>query len=260
MDVSNSVLFEKHGDHIAVVTLNRPEARNAVNSEVAIRLGEIVEKIENDPNIRVAILTGAGEKVFCAGADLKEVSKGGINNLYTDSGGFAGLVQYDRKKIWIAAVNGMALAGGFEIVLACDLVVAADTAMFGLPEVTVGLLAAAGGVFRLPRVLPRALAFELITTGDRLNAQSALDHGLINRSVSRDQVMDEALKLAEKIAGNAPLAVQESLKIARLSADLDNKVLNKMSMEGQDRLSQTEDFKEGPRAFIEKRAPKWVGR
>jgi enoyl-CoA hydratase/carnithine racemase len=260
MDVSNTVLFEKHSDHIAIVTLNRPEARNAVNSEVANRLGEIVEEIENDPNIRVAILTATGEKVFCAGADLKQVSKGGLDNLYTDAGGFAGFVQYDRKKIWIAAVNGMALAGGFEIVLACDLVVAADTTMFGLPEVTVGLLAAAGGVFRLPRVFPRALAFELIATGNRLNAQSALDHGLINRSVSVDQLIDEALKLAGKIASNAPLAVQESLKIARLSGDLDNKALNQMSMESQDLLSQTEDFKEGPRAFIEKRAPKWVGR
>lgn len=254
------VSAERVDEHIALVTLNRPDARNAVNAEVTLALDEIVRATETDPAIWAVVLTSAGGRVFSAGADLKEVAEHGVDNLYTDAGGFAGLAQADRSKVWIAAVNGIALAGGFELVLSCDMVVASEDAQFGLPEVGVGLLAAAGGAYRLPRVLPRAIAAELIATTERMDAGRAYHFGLVNRVVPVDTVVDEALELARRICTNAPLAVQESLSILRKSADLDDKTLDRLSMEAQDRLKNTEDFKEGPRSFIEKRPPIWKGR
>lgn len=258
--VSGPVTVTELDDHIALVTINRPHARNAINREVTQTLDSIVQQVESEESIWAVVLTGAEGKVFSAGADLKEVAAGKLEELYSENGGFAGLAQAARSKVWIAAVNGLALAGGFEIVLACDLVVASDTASFGLPEVGVGLLPAAGGAYRLPRALPRAMAIELMLTTERLDAARALQFGLINRVVPSTDVLPEALELARKICSNAPLAVQESLMIARQSADLDEKTLHALSMEAQTRLGKTEDFQEGPRAFIEKRKPAWKGR
>lgn len=254
------VTAERVDEHIALVTLNRPDARNAVNAAVTTALDEIVRASEADADIWAVVLTGAGGRVFSAGADLKEVSERGVESLYTDAGGFAGLSQADRTKVWIAAVDGFALAGGFELVLSCDMVVASEGAQFGLPEVGVGLLAAAGGAYRLPRVLPRAVAAEMITTTDRMDAVRAHHFGLVNRLAPADGAVEEALTLARKICTNAPLAVQESLAILRKSPDLDDNALDRLSMEAQDRLQKTEDFKEGPRAFIEKRPPVWKGK
>jgi enoyl-CoA hydratase/carnithine racemase len=242
------------------VTLRRPEARNAINAEVVATLGRLVQQLEADPEIWVVVLTGAGGQAFSSGADLKEVAAGRIDSLWTAEGGFAGFVAADRTKPWIAAVDGIALAGGCELALACDMIVASEDASFGLPEVTRGLIPAAGGAYRLPRALPRALALELIATGARLDAARALSFGLVNRVVPKAQTLSSALNLAATIAANAPIAVRESLAIARKTFDLDDATLARMSAEGQVRITRTEDFQEGPRAFMEKRSPRWVGR
>jgi enoyl-CoA hydratase/carnithine racemase len=173
------VRYERLADHIALATLNRPEVRNAVNGALARALEAVVVETEADPDIGAVVLTGAGDGVFCAGADLKEVAAGRGDELFTAQGGFAGFVYAQRRKPWIAAVNGKALAGGCEIVLACELVVAAEHAVFGLPEVSRGLIAAAGGLIRLPRALPRHLALELVMTGDPLDVRRAEMHGLV---------------------------------------------------------------------------------
>ena len=255
-----SVDFERCGDHIALVTINRPEARNAINPAVTRAMEAVVSEIEADPNLRVAILTGAGGKVFCAGADLKEVSRGNLDGLMTKAGGLAGFVHVKRTKPWIAAVEGLALAGGCEIALACDLIVASEGGAFGLPEVMRGLAAAAGGLYRLPRALPRAIAIEMILTTDRLSSERAAAFGMVNRLVPAGRVLEEALRLAASIAANAPLAVVESLAIARAADDLDDATLRSMSDVAQERLKKTADFVEGPLAFIEKRSPAWTGR
>ena len=246
-------------DHVAVVTLNRAAARNAINAEVAQALHAAVERTEADPDVWVVVLTGAGADVFCAGADLKEVAAGRAESLFT-ANGFAGFVDADRKKPWIAAVNGKALAGGCEIVLACDLVVASSQASFGLPEVSRGLLAAAGGLYRLPRALPRNVAIELLITADSLDAERAASFGLVNHVVAHDQVLPEALNLATRITRNAPIAVRESLQVARRVHDLDEDGLRALTRACRDRVRASEDYREGPRAFVEKRPPRWTGR
>lgn len=254
------VSLESPVPNVALVTLRRPAARNAVNAALAQALERIVQATETDDSVRAVVLTGAGGQAFCAGADLKEVSQGGLNALMTPDGGFAGFVRARRAKPWIAAVDGFALAGGFEIALACDMIVASEDAAFGLPEVTRGLIAAAGGLFRLPRALPRAVALELIATGGRLPAARALAFGLVNRVVPKARTVPEAIVLAEAIGANAPVAVRESLAVARRAHDLDDDTLAQLSEQAQARVMLTEDFREGPLAFIEKRAPRWLGR
>jgi len=254
------VTLQRLPDHVALVTLNRPQARNAVNAALAAALEAIVDETERDPEIWAVVLTGAGDGVFCAGADLKEVAAGRAADLFTMRGGFAGFVYADRSKPWITAVNGKALAGGFEIVLACDLVVASENAAFGLPEVSRGLIAAAGGLYRLPRVLPRNLALELVMTGEALDATRAQHHGLVNRVVPSDQVVAQASALAQRITRNAPVAVRESLRVARSACDLDESAARVRTRESRDRVAMTEDYKEGPRAFVEKREPRWQGK
>jgi enoyl-CoA hydratase len=254
------VKLQRLPGHVAVATLNRPEARNAVNAGLAVALEAIVDETENDPDVWAVVLTGSGSGVFCAGADLKEVAAGRGLELFRPRGGFAGFVDAERSKPWIAAVNGKALAGGFEIVLACDLVVAATSAAFGLPEVTRGLIAAAGGLTRLPRALPRALALEIVMTGDPMSVERAQQHGLVNRVVAEDRVVEEAVALAQRIARNAPLAVRESLQLARQACELDEAQARALSKAARDRIATTEDYKEGPRAFVEKRAARWQGR
>jgi enoyl-CoA hydratase/carnithine racemase len=256
----NEVLFEVAEPHIALVTINRPEARNAVNGAVAAGLEAAVERIEADPDIWVAILTGAGGIAFCAGADLKEVSAGRGSALATAKGGFAGFVRAARKKLWIAAVQGHALAGGLEILLACDLSVVADTATFGVPEVKRSLVAGAGGVFRLPRAVPKAIALEMIATGDPISAARAEHVGLVNQVVPVGEVVPAALALARRVTVNAPVAVGLSLGVARQAYDLTEAALWDVCGVASRAVRETEDFKEGPRAFVEKRAPKWVGR
>jgi enoyl-CoA hydratase/carnithine racemase len=254
------VTLQRLQGHVTLVTLNRPEARNAVNAGLATALEAAVDETESDPDTWAVVLTGAGRGVFCAGADLKEVAAGRGPDLFRPRGGFAGFVDAQRSKPWIAAVNGKALAGGFEIVLACELVVAAESGAFGLPEVTRGLIAAAGGLYRLPRALPRALALELAMTGEPLSAERAREHGLVNRMVAEEQVVDEAVAMAQRITRNAPLAVRESLQIARRACEMDETAARALSKSARDRIAATEDYKEGPRAFVEKREPRWQGR
>jgi enoyl-CoA hydratase/carnithine racemase len=251
---------DKPLEHIVVVTISRPEVMNAINGAVTRELERVVEWTEAQDGVWVVILTGAGGRCFSAGADLREVSQGRLSGLWTPKGGFAGFVNASRTKVWIAAVEGMALAGGFELALACDFIVASEQAQFGLPEVTRGLLAAAGGAYRLARAIPRAVALELLATGRRLSAASALSLHLINRIAPQGEALEQALTLAREILANAPLAVRESLHIAREAFDHDAATLSRVSHEAQARLQKTQDFTEGPRAFLEKRAPVWKGR
>ncbi|OEZ29051.1 enoyl-CoA hydratase-related protein [Variovorax boronicumulans] len=258
----SAVTVERLPGHVALVTIDRPEARNAVNGDVATGLEAAVDATEADDDIRAVVLTGAGREAFCAGADLKEVSAGRGSALRTERGGFAGFVYRERSKPWIAAVNGKALAGGTELVLACDLVVAVRQAAFGLPEVLRGLIAAAGGLYRLPRAIPPNIALELILTAGQLDAERAHGFGLVNRLVADvDALREAALALAAEIARNGPVAVRQSLRVAReANSGLDEAALRALTRDAFERVAASEDFKEGPRAFIEKRAPRWTGR
>ena len=254
------ITVEMAAPHVALVTICRPEARNSVNGDVARGIDQAVKRIEGDPDIWAAVLTGQGGVAFCAGADLKDVSAGRLAELYTPDGQFAGFVKHPRSKVWIAAVEGFALAGGCEIALACDMVVASENSVFALPEVTRGLIAAAGGIYRLVRALPRALALELIATGDRLSAEHAARFGLVNRVTPQGQAVSGAVALAVQICGNAPIAVRESLGVARCAFDADDDTLFARGLAAQERVMTTEDFQEGPRAFVEKRPPQWQNR
>ncbi|TQE21180.1 crotonase/enoyl-CoA hydratase family protein [Streptomyces ipomoeae] len=258
-----AVLVERRG-HVMVITLNRPEARNAVNAAVARGVGNALEEADHDPEIRAVVITGAGDKAFCAGADLKAVARGeNITPPETEAWGFAGYVRHHIGKPTIAAVRGFALGGGTEIALASDLVVAAEDASFGLPEVKRGIIAAAGGAFRLAAQLPPKVAMELLLTGDPLDAATARDLGLVNRVVPAEKVLAEALALAERIAANAPLAVQASKRIARGittgRVDAEQAAWDRTHQEVRT-LMTSEDAQEGPRAFAEKRTPVWQAR
>lgn len=257
--LSNPVLFEMISPHVALVTLNRPDARNAISAAMAEQIEAIVERIEADSDIRAVVLTGKGGTVFCAGADLKEVSAGNLDKLFRPTTGFAGFVHANRTKPWIAAVEGLALAGGCELALACDMIVASEGGAFGLPEVTRGLVASAGGLYRLPRALPRAIAAELIVTADRISSERAAAFGMVNHLVPAGEAVAKAVEIAERAASNAPVAVQESLAIVKSAFDLDDATLARLSDEAQARVEMTEDFQEGPLAFVEKRTPVWKG-
>lgn len=253
-----TVSFERE-EHIAIITINRPDARNAVNGAVAEGIEWALDEYEVDSDLRVAILTANGS-AFCAGADLKEIAAGNVAKLSTKRGGFGGLVRRERTKPLIAAVNGIAVAGGLELMLACDLAIAVESAKFGLPEVKRSLVAAAGGLFRLPRAIGQSMAMELILTGDTIDAARALELGLINASVSAGRLAAEARDLAERIAVNAPLAVQASRAVAEMALQEDDITLWNMSRSAIVDIMETEDFAEGPRAFVEKRAPVWKAR
>lgn len=258
--VGKEVLYEVVDKHIGVIRLNRPDKRNAVNNAVATGVDWLVKHTEADPEIRVVVLGSTSDKAFCAGADLSEISKGRGNTLSTPDGGFAGLITAKREKPWIAAVGAPAFAGGCEIVLSCDMVVASNTSSFGVPEVKRGIIAAAGGIFRLARRLPPAIALELVATGDGLPAERAYQLGLINRLTTNDKLMDEAIALAKIIGANAPLAVRESLKVTRQTFDHTEAELWDLSRKASALVFTSEDAKEGPVAFLEKRAPVWKGR
>lgn len=250
------VLFEKRG-HVGIFTLNRPKAMNAISAEVSEQLEALLDQFEADDDLWIGIIRSSHPKVFCAGADLKSIASG--KPVFTKKGGFAGLVQYPRTKPLIACVGGQALAGGCEVVLACDLVVASREAMFGVPEVKRSLIAAAGGLFRLPRKLPHHVAMEMNLTGDSLPAERMYHFGFINKLVDGDP-LEAALELAKRIEANAPLAVRQAKRVVDMAAKLSEEDAFKLSGEAMKLLSKTEDYKEGPRAFIEKRAPRWTGK
>jgi crotonobetainyl-CoA hydratase len=254
-----AALTERRGN-VLLITINRPEARNAVNSAVSTAVGDALQEAQDDPDVRAVVITGAGES-FCAGADLKAISR--LENLFhPDHGewGFAGYVHHYIDKPTIAAVNGTALGGGAELALASDLVVAEERARFGLPEVKRGLIAAAGGAFRIVDHLPRKVAMELILTGEPMSSADALKWGLINQVVPDGTAVDAALALAERITVNAPLAVWASKRVAM---GVDDDVITGdepgwgRTMREIGTLIRSEDAKEGPLAFAEKRQPVW---
>ncbi|MBY8825620.1 enoyl-CoA hydratase-related protein [Sphingomonas colocasiae] len=251
------VLFERIGDHVVLLTLNRPGAHNAVNGALARQLGEYTMRIEADPSIRVAILAARG-KSFCAGVDLKVVAAGRVDELMPFGAGFAGFVYAPRAKPWIAAVHGGAFGGGMELALACDMIVAGENAVFALPEVKRGLIAGAGGCHRIARALPRALAIEMVVTGERLSAERACAFGLANRLVPAGQEITAAVEIAQAIAGNAPSSVRESLRVTRLAADRDETAVLAAQEEAIANVLASPNAREGARAFIEKRAPAWL--
>jgi enoyl-CoA hydratase/carnithine racemase len=253
------VLLRERRGQVEVLTLNRPEARNAVNGEVAAQITAALDALDEDKDLRVIILTGAGDKAFSAGMDLKAFGAG-TGGPVTGGGGFAGFVHRPIPVPVIAAVNGPALAGGFELVLACDLVVAAEHAVFGVPEVKRGLLAAGGGLVRLPKRLPMAAAMELVLTGDSITAARAQELGLVNRVVPADRVLDEALALAERIIENAPLSVRYSRELTTQAAEISEAEAWVLSDAAATTVFASADAKEGPLAFAEKRPPKWQGR
>jgi len=254
------VEYEVRGK-VGVITLNRPEARNAVSPQVAEEMEAAVDRLEADDAVWVGVIravTVGDRPVFCAGADLKAVNEG--KNLATKRGGFAGFVYREREKPTIVAVDGLATAGGCEIVLACDLVVATTRSSFGLAEVKRNLVAGAGGLFRLPRAIGRAAAMEAILTGEPLSGERAYQLGLVNRLVEPGGAEDEAMRLAAQICLNGPLAVRASRKVVLASDWADDETLKRMTNDASRTIMGTEDLKEGLIAFIEKRPPVWKGR
>ncbi len=260
--MTDIVQYESQG-RVALITLNRPDARNAVNGELAAALEAAVDRMEDDTSVWVGILRantdGQERPVFCAGADLKAVNSGDGARLNTKRGGFGGFVYRERRKPVIAAVDGLATAGGLELTLACDLVVATTRSSFGLAEVKRNLIAGAGGLFRLPRAIGQAAAMEAILTGEPIPAERAYQLGLISRLVEPGQAVDEALRLAGQITANAPLAVWASRKVVLASAYENDDTLKRLTNEVFAGVLASEDTKEGLTAFIEKRTPNWKG-
>jgi enoyl-CoA hydratase/carnithine racemase len=255
---------EKRG-HLTVVTINRPEAMNALHPPANEELDRIFNDFADDPEAWVLIITGAGNRAFSAGNDLKWQAQHGAEALRREveslRGGFGGLARrFDCFKPIIAAVNGLALGGGFELVLACDIIVAAETAGFGLPEPRVGMMAGAGGVHRLPRHIPYHLAMGLMLTGNRITAQEAHRLGIVSEVVPPEEVMSAAERWADEILACAPLAVRASKEAAVKGLDLPLSASILTTFPGRMALMGSEDLVEGPLAFAEKRKPQWKGR
>lgn len=261
--MADIVTYETKGK-VALITLNRPEARNAINGDVAAGLESAIDRLEQDPDVWVGILRanteGQERPVFCAGADLKAINSGAAESLNTKRGGFAGFVYRQRTKPVIAAVDGLATAGGFEIVLAADMLVATTRSAFGLAETTRNLIAGAGGLFRLPRAIGQAAAMEVILTGQPLTAQRAYELGLINRLVEPGHAVESALELAGRVCAAAPLAVWASRRVVLAAAYESDETLIQMTNQEFAKILQSQDTKEGLSAFIEKRPPNWTAR
>ncbi|KGJ73454.1 hypothetical protein GY21_11110 [Cryobacterium roopkundense] len=256
----NAVITERRGS-VLIVTLNRPQVLNAVNPEVARELGEALQRLDETPELRVGIITGAG-RAFCAGLDMKAVVAGeSISATRHPEWGFAGLTSRTVTKPLIAAVNGDAVGGGLEIALACDVILASNMARFGLPEVSRGLLAAGGGVYRLAQQLPEKVAMELLLTGRLADASEMHGRGLVHAVVAPGDVLPAALAMAERIASNAPLAVQATKRLARSARVLEPTHANAVALADEEAATifETVDAREGIAAFVEGRPPVFWG-
>lgn len=256
--MADSCKVERDG-HILTVTINRPEVMNSLRPEDSEAMAKAFDEFENDPDLWVAILTGAGDRSFCTGDDLKFLAEGG--ELTAPPSGFGGMTtRFGLTKPLIAAVNGYAMGGGMEIALACDIIVAAENAVFALPEVHVGLAAMGGGMHRLPRQIGLKNAMGILLTGRNVKAQEAADLGVVNEVVPADKLMDAAKHWANSILKNAPLSVRATKQCAMSGlehASLDEAM--KASYSELDVMLKSDDAKEGPKAFAEKRAPNWTG-
>jgi enoyl-CoA hydratase len=255
-DDHQAVLTERR-DRVLLITINRPEQRNAVNAAVAAGIAEALDQLDSDPELSVGVLTGAG-KGFCAGMDLKAFVTG--DRPHVEGRGFAGIVERPAEKPLIAAIEGFAVAGGLEIALACDMIVAARGARLGIPEVKRSLVAAGGALLRLPKVLPRTIAMELALTGDPIDAERANALGLVNRLTEPGEAVQVALGLAAKIAKGGPLALAATKRILTEAVDWPEDEFFQRQRPIIDPVFNSEDAKEGARAFSEKRDPVWQGR
>lgn len=240
--------------HILVITLNRPEKRNAMDRELADALDDALNLLDDDDDLWCGVLTGTGP-VFCAGSDLQ------ANGDYvTDRGGEYGIIRRERRTPLIAALQGSALGGGLEIALACDLIVAGREVVLGLPEVKRGLIPTCAGLFRGPRALPLNIATEMALTGDPITAQRAAGYGLVNQVSEPGQVLDDAVRLAESICSNGPLAVRLARGVIAAYAGADDDLGFELTDQAREQIMQSEDKTEGIAAFFEKREPRWAGR
>jgi enoyl-CoA hydratase len=257
MSESEQAVLTERRDKVLVITINRPDQRNAVNAAVAAGIAHGLDELDGDDGLAVGIITGAG-KGFCAGMDLKAFVTG--ERPWFEDRGFAGITQRAAAKPLIAAVEGFAVAGGLEVALACDLIVAAKGARLGIPEVKRSLVAAGGGLLRLPLVLPRNVAMELALTGDPIAAERAYELGMVNRLAEPGHALDTALELAAQIAVNAPLGLIGSKRILNESLDWPDSEFFERQQPISGPIFDSEDAKEGATAFSEKRAPVWQGR
>ncbi len=245
-------------DGIMVITINRPQARNAINYEAAQQLGKALDNLDSNSDVVIGILTGA-DNTFCSGMDLKAFAKDG-QRPYVDGKGFAGICERPPVKPIIAAVEGYALAGGCEIALACDLIVASSSAKFGLPEVKRGIVPGSGGMLRFPARVPYHIAMEAVLTGEMFPADRAAQFGLVNRLVEPGKALDGAMDMARTIAANGPLAVQTAKQIVSSSRDWPQQYMFDLQRPRIAHIFTSADAKEGATAFAEKRAPVWKGK
>ncbi len=253
---NDAVLTERRG-RVLLITINRPDQRNAVNAAVAQGIARALDDLDADPDLSVGVITGAG-KGFCAGMDLKAFVTG--ERPFVEGRGFAGITQRSADKPLIAAIEGFAVAGGLEVALACDLIVASRGARLGIPEVKRSLFAAGGGLLRLPRALPRNVAMEMALTGDPIEAERAHDLGLVNRLAEPGEALTVALALADTIAANGPLALAATKRILVESPDWPDSEFFERQAPIYEPVFGSEDAREGATAFAERRAPVWKGR
>ena len=261
--MKEAVNFEVHGE-VVLITLDRPKA-NAIDAITSHELGDAFIEFRDDDNLRVAIITGAGNRFFCGGWDLKAASEGEAVDADFGPGGFAGLTElWDLNKPVIAAVNGLAVGGGFELALAADLIIASSNAEFFVPEATLGIIPDSGGVLRLPRRLPKSVAMDMLMTGRRMNVAEAEHYGLVNKSCPQDDLINQALEWGNQISKSAPLSLAAIKSVIRSTEMMDLKdaydLMRSGKIEAYHKMLNSEDAKEGPLAFSEKRFPKWKGK
>ena len=257
MTGGDQAVLTQRRDRVLVITINRPDQSNAVNAAVAAGIASALDELDDDDGLSIGVITGAG-KGFCSGMDLKAFVSG--ERPWAGDRGFAGITQRAAAKPLIAAIEGFAVAGGLEVALACDLIVAARGARLGIPEVKRSLVAAGGGLLRLPRMLPRNIAMEMALTGDPILAERGHELGLVNRLAEPGEALETALELAGAIAQNGPLALAASKRILTESVDWPDAEFFSRQGEITERVMASEDAREGATAFAEKRAPVWKGR